>query len=180
MALSAITFYCVCDDLLRAMRHRDDRQCRLSCAEVMMVPLLAALCFGGNGALCRHYLVESGLGSIPCRALAFAADCIRCHVKRGRFYRKCWEESFVKSASTPTRFTSWIPCPLMSARQPERCVLACLRMKRIPCYGATAPAKSAMSMASRCIWWSTNRVRLCVGSSWPPARVTCVAFATWI
>ena len=26
----------------------------------MMVPIVAALCFGGNGALCRCYLVESG------------------------------------------------------------------------------------------------------------------------
>lgn len=60
IALCAITIYCVCDELLRAMNHQDDRQCRLSCAEIMMVPILAALCFGGNGALCRCYLVESG------------------------------------------------------------------------------------------------------------------------
>jgi len=31
----------------------------------MMVPLLAALCFGGNGALCRNYLVESGAWKQP-------------------------------------------------------------------------------------------------------------------
>lgn len=42
------------------MRHEDNGQCRLICAEVMMVPVLAALCFGGNGALCRNYLIESG------------------------------------------------------------------------------------------------------------------------
>jgi hypothetical protein len=57
LALNAVTIYCVCDDLLRAMRHRDDRQCHLSCAEIIMVPLLAALCFGGNCALCRNYLL---------------------------------------------------------------------------------------------------------------------------
>ena len=60
IALCAITIYCVCDELLRAMNHQEDWQCRVSCAEVMMVPILAALCFGGNGALCRSYLVETG------------------------------------------------------------------------------------------------------------------------
>ncbi len=60
IALCAITIYCVCDELLHAMNHQEDWQCRVSCAEVMMVPILAALCFGGNGALCRSYLVETG------------------------------------------------------------------------------------------------------------------------
>lgn len=55
-----ITIYCLCDDLLKAMNHRDDRQCRYSSAEVMTVPLVAASFFGGNHALARRFLCAHG------------------------------------------------------------------------------------------------------------------------
>lgn len=42
------TIYCLCDDFLKAMRYRDDPQVRLSTAEVMSVPLVAAAFFGAN------------------------------------------------------------------------------------------------------------------------------------
>jgi len=50
------TIYCLCDDLLRAMNHQDDGQTRVSTAQVMTVPLVAASFFGGNNALARRFL----------------------------------------------------------------------------------------------------------------------------
>jgi hypothetical protein len=43
-----IAVFCLCDDLLKAMRHRDDPQCRMNDAEVMTTALIAALEYGGN------------------------------------------------------------------------------------------------------------------------------------
>lgn len=43
-----LSIYCLCDGLLKALRQRDDPQCRMSDAEVMTTPLVAALFFGGN------------------------------------------------------------------------------------------------------------------------------------
>jgi hypothetical protein len=55
-----ITMYCCCDDFLRAQGHRDDRQCRMSTSEVMVVPLVACAFFGANLALARRFLVNHG------------------------------------------------------------------------------------------------------------------------
>jgi hypothetical protein len=53
------TIYCLCDDFLKAMRHRDDPQVLMSTAEVMTVPLVAAAHFGGNIDTTRLFLYES-------------------------------------------------------------------------------------------------------------------------
>jgi hypothetical protein len=57
-----ITIYCLCDDFLKAMhRFDDDPQVRLSTAEVMSVPLVAATFFGGNiDKTCRFLHEEYG------------------------------------------------------------------------------------------------------------------------
>jgi hypothetical protein len=53
--------YCLCDDFLKAMRHRhDDPQARLSTAEVMTIPLVAATFFAGNIDKTRLFLHEYG------------------------------------------------------------------------------------------------------------------------
>jgi Transposase DDE domain len=54
------TIYCLCDDFLKAMRYRDDPQVRLSTAEVMTVPLVAANYFGGNIDKTRVFLDQYG------------------------------------------------------------------------------------------------------------------------
>jgi hypothetical protein len=54
------TIYCLCDDFLKAMRRFDDPQTRLSTAEVMTVPLVAATFFGGNVDKTRLFLHEYG------------------------------------------------------------------------------------------------------------------------
>lgn len=60
MDTQIIAVYCLCDDLLRAMNHRDDGQCQMSGAEVMTTALVAALYFGGNFALACRMLHEQG------------------------------------------------------------------------------------------------------------------------
>ncbi len=54
------TIYCLCDEFLKAMRHRDDPQARMSTAEVMTVPLVAAAFFGGDLDKTRSFLDEYG------------------------------------------------------------------------------------------------------------------------
>src|SRR5689334_12168645 len=69
-----ILIYCLCDDLLRAMRHREDGQCQMSDAEVMTVALVAALYFRGNFALAGRMLTEQGY--------------LRVRLSRSRFSRR--------------------------------------------------------------------------------------------
>jgi hypothetical protein len=54
------TIYCLCDDFLKAINRRDDPQVRLTTAEVMTVPLVAATFFGGNIDKTRLFLHEYG------------------------------------------------------------------------------------------------------------------------
>lgn len=52
------TMFCLCDDLLKVLDYKDDPQCKLSGAEVMLVPLVAARFFGGKIESARKFLVE--------------------------------------------------------------------------------------------------------------------------
>jgi hypothetical protein len=51
-----ITLFCLVDDLLKAMNHREDSQCHMCDAEVMTTALVAAFCFGGNWTLACRWL----------------------------------------------------------------------------------------------------------------------------
>ena len=52
------TNYCLCDEFLEAINHRDDPQVSLSTAEVMTVPLVAATFSGANIDKTRLFLKE--------------------------------------------------------------------------------------------------------------------------
>ena len=56
MDLRIIVAYCLCDDYLTSIGHREDRQCRLSDGEVMTIALVAALEFGGNFAAANRFM----------------------------------------------------------------------------------------------------------------------------
>lgn len=60
MDLTITTIYCVCDEFSKAMGLRDDPQARLSTAEIMSVPLVAATFFSGNIERARRFLSEYG------------------------------------------------------------------------------------------------------------------------
>lgn len=55
-----VTVYCVCDDLLKTLQHREDPQCQMTDAEVMTTAVVASLYFGGNLEQARVYLHENG------------------------------------------------------------------------------------------------------------------------
>ncbi|MGB8508642.1 MAG: hypothetical protein WCD76_09570 [Pyrinomonadaceae bacterium] len=56
-----IAIYCLVDDLLKAMQHREDRRCEISDAEVVTTALCAMLWFGGNFEHSRSFLHSSGM-----------------------------------------------------------------------------------------------------------------------
>lgn len=55
-----ITTFCLCDDLLKAMHHREDYQCQMNDAEIMTTALTASLCFRGNHESARAMLQQHG------------------------------------------------------------------------------------------------------------------------
>jgi hypothetical protein len=55
-----VAVFCLCDDILKALYHREDRQRRITDAEIMTIALTAALYFGGNQAKANRFLYEQG------------------------------------------------------------------------------------------------------------------------
>jgi hypothetical protein len=60
MDTQIVAVFCLVDDILKAMRHHEDEQCKMSDAEVMTTAIIAALYFGGNYAQARRLLVSQG------------------------------------------------------------------------------------------------------------------------
>jgi len=55
-----IATFCLCDDLLKAMHHPEDRQCQMHDAEIMTTALVASLFFRGNHESARAMLKQHG------------------------------------------------------------------------------------------------------------------------
>ena len=55
-----IAIFCLCDDLLKAMHHQEDRQCQMNDAEIMTTAFIAALFFRGNQESARIMLKQHG------------------------------------------------------------------------------------------------------------------------
>jgi hypothetical protein len=55
-----VAVYCLCDDLLKALYHYEDRQCQMSDAEVMTTAIIAMLYFRGNYEVARRFLRDHG------------------------------------------------------------------------------------------------------------------------
>ena len=55
-----IATFCLCDDLLKALHHQEDRQCQMNDAEVMTTAFIAALFFRGNHESARAMLKQYG------------------------------------------------------------------------------------------------------------------------
>lgn len=60
MDLQIVFVYCRYDDLLKALQHGEDPQCRVSDAESLTTALVAALYFGGNFKRTHEFLHEQG------------------------------------------------------------------------------------------------------------------------
>jgi hypothetical protein len=74
----------LCDDLLKAQGYRDDKQCRVTTAQVMTVPLVACAFFGGNLALTRRFLFTHGYFKHDLSASRF---CRRLHAITKEWWR---------------------------------------------------------------------------------------------
>lgn len=60
MDTQIIVVFCLCDDILKSLHHREDSQRQMSDAEVMTTALVAMLYFNGNFALASCYMYEQG------------------------------------------------------------------------------------------------------------------------
>jgi hypothetical protein len=56
-----LAIYCFVDDLLKAMRHREDSRCEFSDSEVVTTAIVAMLFYGGNFEHSRQFLRSSGM-----------------------------------------------------------------------------------------------------------------------
>jgi Transposase DDE domain len=55
-----IATFCLCDDLLKAMHHQENRQCQMNDAEIMTTAVIASLFFRGNHESARAMLKQHG------------------------------------------------------------------------------------------------------------------------
>ena len=55
-----IATFCLCDDLLKAMHHQENRQCQMNDAEIMTTVCIASLFFRGNHESARAMLKQHG------------------------------------------------------------------------------------------------------------------------
>jgi hypothetical protein len=60
MDTQIVAVFCLVDDILKAMNHREDEQCKMSDAEILTTAIIAALFYGGNYAQARRMLVSQG------------------------------------------------------------------------------------------------------------------------
>jgi hypothetical protein len=71
-----IFVYCLCDDLLKTLGHREDPQCRVSDAEILTVALVAALDFGGRFNRPISFSTSTAICRWPSVPVALCAACI--------------------------------------------------------------------------------------------------------
>src|SRR5215210_5210781 len=60
MDTQIVAVFCLCDDMLKALHHFEDKQCRMTDAEVMTTAIVAMLYFKGNFRLASQYMCEHG------------------------------------------------------------------------------------------------------------------------
>ena len=60
MDTQIVAVFCLVDDMLKALNHREDQQCQMNDAEVITTAIIAALFFGGNYTLARKLLASQG------------------------------------------------------------------------------------------------------------------------
>jgi hypothetical protein len=60
MDTQIVAIYCICDDILKGMKHYEDKQRQMSDAEVMTTSIVAGLFFSGNMEKSRIFLQDHG------------------------------------------------------------------------------------------------------------------------
>lgn len=117
------TMFCLCDDFLKANGCCDDRQCRLSTSEIMLVPLVACSFFGGNQALARRFLFSHGYLKHQLSASRF---CRRLHAISKDLWRNLFRmlgEVFVRCNPTSNFVVDSLPIPACDNIRIKNCKL---------------------------------------------------------
>jgi len=60
MDTQIIVIFCLCADMLKSLHHYEDRQCRMTDAEVMTTAIVAMLYFKGNFNLASRFMFHGG------------------------------------------------------------------------------------------------------------------------
>jgi DDE family transposase len=60
MDTQIVAIYCICDDILKGLKHSEDKQRQMSDAEVMTTSIVSAVFFSGNLEKSRVFLQEHG------------------------------------------------------------------------------------------------------------------------
>ena len=71
-----IATFCLCDDLLKAMHHPEDRQCQMNDAEIMTTAFVASLFFRGNHESARAMLQQQATSLTCCVRADLVGDYI--------------------------------------------------------------------------------------------------------
>lgn len=108
MDTQIVVVFCLCDDMLKALCHREDPQCQMTDAEVMTTAMVVMLYFKGNFRLASQYMYEHGY--IPNmvsrsrfnRRLHRIADlCLTLFLRLGEHWKKLNERSVYVIDSYP-------------------------------------------------------------------------------
>lgn len=116
-----ITTYYLCEEFLNAVGHTDDRQVRLSTAEVMCTALLAAAFFGGNIEKTRSFLEEYGYIN---KAISKSRFNRRLHAIDPRLWRTLFDvlgEAFKHSQPGQTYVVDSLPVSVCDNIRIKRC-----------------------------------------------------------
>lgn len=117
------TMFCLCDDFRKASGCRDDKQCRVSTSEIMLVPLVACSFFGGNQALARRFLVSHGYFKHDLSASRF---CRRLHSIPKELWRNLFRvlgEVFVRCNPSSSYVVDSLPIPACDNIRIKSCQL---------------------------------------------------------
>jgi hypothetical protein len=117
------TMFCLCDDFLKANGCYDDVQCRVSTAQIMTTPLVAAAFFGGNLALTRRFLHSHGYFQHDLSASRF---CRRLHAIARELWHHLFRllgEIFVRFNSQQEYVVDSVPIPVCDNIRIRRCKL---------------------------------------------------------
>ncbi|MCS7208179.1 MAG: IS982 family transposase [Fimbriimonadales bacterium] len=154
--------YCLCDEVLKTLNHRDHPQARLTTAEVMTVVLVAAAFYGGNWEHARLYLWEHGF--IP-QMLSQSRLCRRIHAVPPDAWQVVFSvlAALHQHAEQPTEFlVDSLPIPVCANIRIRRC-----RLYQGEAYRGYIPAKR--------VFFYGLRIHLLVTASGRPVEVALAA-----
>ncbi len=94
-----VAVFCLCDDMLKALHHREDQQCQMTDSEVMTTAIVAPFTFEGI-RIGSYFLQDEGIipqmlakvaSTVACIAFkSYFSRCSICSVKPGRTqYHRC-------------------------------------------------------------------------------------------